>query len=288
MAGQCRDTTCASVRAVSQPRVLLVVPTMGTRPTLLAQCLDSITRQSVAADIAIVAPRDASGVAEIASRHGATLIDDPRAGLAAAINAGIATATPHHEYVNWLGDDDLLEPGSLAATVAALDADHSAVLAYGACRYIDEDDSELWVSKAGPWARRILAWGPDLIPQPGMLVRASAWQAIGGLDTSYRFAFDLDLLLRLRTVGALVDVGVVVSSFRWHSDSLTVGDRTTNLKESEHAKRAALKPFARCLAWIWETPVRVATRVAANEVSRRAQRIQAQRRSADASGARQA
>jgi hypothetical protein len=39
--------------------------------------------------------------------------------------------------VPWLGDDDLLEPGSLTATVAALDADAGAVVAYGSCRYID-------------------------------------------------------------------------------------------------------------------------------------------------------
>lgn len=265
------------MNAVPEPRVLIVVPTLGTRPELLTQCLASIRAQDVPADIAIVTPADAHDARAIASSIGARVIDDPRQGLPAAINIGIATATPAHEFVNWIGDDDLLEPGSLAATTSALDADPKAVLAYGACRYIDEDGSELWVSQAGPWARRVLSWGPDLIPQPGMLVRADAWRSIGGLDTSYRFAFDLDLLLRLRTVGDLVDVGVVVSSFRWHADSLTVGDRTTNLAESERAKRAALGPVARRLAWTWEGPVRVATRLAANEVSRRARRIQASR-----------
>lgn len=272
-----RDPTCASVNAVPQPRVLIAVPTLGTRPELLAQCLASIRAQDVPADIVVVTPADAHDARAIAASIGAHVVDDPREGLPAAINAGIATAELRHEFVNWIGDDDLLEPRSLAATTAALDTDPKAVLAYGACRYIDEDGSELWVSQAGPWARRILSWGPDLIPQPGMLVRADAWRSIGGLDTSYRFAFDLDLLLRLRTVGDLVDVGVIVSSFRWHADSLTVGDRTTNLEESERAKRAALGPVARRLAWTWEAPVRVATRLAANEVSRRARRIQASR-----------
>ena len=41
---------------MSAPRVLLVVPTLGTRPDFLRQCLTSIAEQDVAADIVIVAP----------------------------------------------------------------------------------------------------------------------------------------------------------------------------------------------------------------------------------------
>lgn len=259
--------------AVSGNRVLLVVPTLGTRPDYLDRALASITAQSVPADIVIVAPERAE-TREVAARYGATFLLDPGS-QTKAINAGVGTARPHHDYVNWLGDDDLLEAGSLAATVGALDRNARAAVAYGACRYIDEDDRELWVSRAGPWATRILSWGPDLIPQPGMLVRRSAWEAVGGVDESYRFAFDLDLLLKLKKIGALIDVGQVVSSFRWHADSLTVGDRTTNLQESERAKRASLSPSAQRFAWLWEGPVRVATRAAASEVNRRARKIQA-------------
>ena len=45
--------------------------------------------------------------------------------------------------------------------------------------FLDDAGRPLWVSRAGRWAERILAWGPDLIPQPGMLVRRSAWDAVG-------------------------------------------------------------------------------------------------------------
>lgn len=260
---------------MSAPRVLIVVPTLGDRLAYLEQCLASVAAQDMAADILVVAPpRD--DVLKLADRFGARMLPDP-GGLPAAINAGVAAAKDHHEFVNWIGDDDLLEPGSLAATTAMLDSNPEAVVAYGACRYIDGDGLELWVSRAGRWADRILAWGPDLIPQPGMLVRRSAWARVAGVDESFRFAFDLDLLLKLRRVGRLVDTGTVVSCFRWHADSLTVGDRTANLAESERAKRRALGPTARRLAWLWERPIRVATRVAAAEVSRRARRIEARR-----------
>lgn len=255
---------------MSEPRILLVVPTLGTRPDYLGRCLTSIGQQDVSADIVIVAP-DSTEIHEIAGRFGASHLADPGS-QSSAINLGVASAKAHHEFVNWICDDDLLEPGSLRATTAALDADPHAVVAYGACRYIDENDSELWISRAGPWANRILKWGPDLIPQPGMLVRTNAWHKAGGLDETLRFAFDLDLLLKLQQQGALIDVGQVVSSFRWHADSLTVGDRTASLDESERVKRRALCPRARKLAWIWEKPVRGATRLAAAEVVRRAKR----------------
>lgn len=252
--------------------VLIVIPTLGRRADYLAQTLESIVSQSVAADIVLVAPLDAPAVIEAVTRFGISVIADPGS-LPSAINAGMASAQTHHRYVNWLGDDDLLTPGSLAATRAALEADSGRVLAYGACSYIDEQGRDLWVSKAGRWAERILAWGPDLIPQPGMLVRREAWDQVGGVDESLKFAFDLDLLLKLKRVGTLVDVGTVVSSFRWHSESLTVSDRTMSLDESEAVKRRYLSPNARHLSWLWEKPVRGATRLAAREVTRRARKL---------------
>jgi hypothetical protein len=74
----------------------------------------------------------------------------------------------------------------------------------------------------------------------------------------------------LKKLGPLIDVGKIVSSFRWHPTSLTVADRNHNIAESERAKRSALSPWARNLAWLWEPPVRVATKAAAREVQRRA------------------
>lgn len=259
---------------MSAARILIVVATLGQRIDFLRQTLSSIRDQSLASDVVIVAPTGIAAVADLAAEFGTRLVPDPGS-LTSAINLGMASIEQRHDYVNWLNDDDLLAPGSLAATVRALDDQPAAVVAFGACRYIDPDGRQLWVSRAGPWAPRILAWGPDLIPQPGMLVRTSAWHAVGGLDESFRFAFDLDLLLRLRRIGDVVDVGQVVSSFRWHPDSLTVADRTTSLQESERARRRALGSTARRCAWLWEGPVRVATRIAAAEVQRRAVRLSA-------------
>ena len=266
------DTVSRYSLDVSGARVLMVVPTLGRRPEFLEKNLESIRGQSVLTDIVIVAPAGNAIAERAAERFAAHLIPDPGS-LPAAINAGVAAGLRDHEFVNWLGDDDLLEPGSLAATTAALDTDPGAVVAFGHCRYVDDQGRELWISRAGSWAPRILPWGPDLIPQPGMLVRTEAWRTVGGVDESYRFAFDLDLLLRLKRLGRLKPVDQIVSAFRWHPDSLTVGDRSTNLQESERARLDALPPSARWISFLWEKPMQSATRVAAQRVSARARKL---------------
>ena len=254
--------------------ILVVVPTLGRRLGFLTQTLGSIRSQDVPSDIVIVSPSADSDLVDIAGKFGARLTSDPGS-LTLSINEGVSSGLFDHTFVAWLNDDDVLEPGSLRVTSQALKRNPDAVVAFGSCRYIDEAGRELWVSKAGDWAPRVLTWGPDLIPQPGMLIRAEAWNAVGGLDTSYRLAFDLDLLLRLKEQGNLVKVDRIVSSFRWHPDSLTVEDRRTNIAESERAKRARLGPTARKMVWLWEPPVRWATWLAVHQVNRRARRLAA-------------
>ena len=249
--------------------ILIVIPTLGERVDFLEETLQSIRGQSVAVDIVVVAPLGKAAVASLAQHYHCALLPDPGS-QTAAINLGMASALDRHLFVNWLGDDDRLTQDSLARTAGALTANPRAVVAYGACEYIDTAGTPLWVSRAGKWAPRLLSWGPDLIPQPGMLVRRSAWNQVDGVDTSLRFAFDLDLLLKLRKLGTFVDVGGVVSQFRWHADSLTVSDRTTSLNESETVKRRYLNTRARKVSWVWEKPVRMATRAAAWRVSRKA------------------
>jgi GT2 family glycosyltransferase len=254
--------------------VLIVIPTLGQRVDYLRQTLESIRSQQVEVDITVVTPTSATVARALAQEFRAKVVDDPGS-LPAAINLGVTEAAAQHRYVNWLGDDDLLTENSLQVSIAALTVQPNCVLSYGSCRYIDDTGAELWVSKAGKWADRILTWGPDLIPQPGMLVRKDAWESVGGLDVTLSHAFDLDLLLKLRALGSFTAVDSVVSCFRWHPDSLTVSDRSKSLNESEAIKRRYLTARQNRFKWLWEQPVRVATRIAAQRLNKRAYRLSA-------------
>lgn len=247
--------------------MLVVVPTLGQRVDLLRDSLQSIVDQAPwAPDITMVCPSTSTEALKLAADFGASVADDP-GGLSAAVNVGWALAKPHHEYVAWLGDDDLLRPGSLETTIGALDARPDAVVAFGYCDYIDDADRVLFTSRAGRLAPWLMTWGPDLVPQPGTLFRLSAVRKAGGCDESLRYAMDLNLLLHLRKQGRFVNTRRTLAAFRWHKTSITVANRTASLDEAEMVKRRHLSRPASIIAPIWEKPVRAATRLAVRRVN---------------------
>ena len=260
-------TLDAGPDVVSPGGTLIAVPTLGRRPELLRRCLESIRAQArPEVDLVVVAP-SCPTTAAIAAAAGARLVPDPRrGGISGALNAALATAAPDARYFTWLGDDDLLAPGSLETTTAALENHPAATLAYGWCDYVDEHDRVVFRSRAGQWAARIIAFGPNLVPQPGSLMRLDAVRQVGGLDESVRLAMDLDLFLRLRRQGRFVCVPRTVASFRWHADSLTVSQGRASMQESELVRRRHLTPAYRAAYHCTRLPGRWALSLAKQRV----------------------
>jgi len=259
---------------VTSGKVLVVLPTLGDRIESLAETLRSVDAQRAQVDLTLVlvVPSAATAAVALGRSHGAVIVDDPRTGISPAINAGIAVATDE-EFYAWMGDDDLFRPGGLGALRALLDAAPDAVLAYGACDYIDPEGRVIGTSRAGRAARWLLPWGPDLIPHPGTMIRLDALRAIGCFDVSLKYAMDLDAFLSLRAHGRFVSTTSPVSAFRWHPDSLTVANRAASSAESEAVKTRHLPPALRPVEPLWRVPVRWASAMAARGVSRRALRI---------------
>jgi GT2 family glycosyltransferase len=247
--------------------VLLVVPTLGRRPNLLQASLDSVRAQEIPAlDLVAVAP-PGLGIEAVVESYGGRFVPDPGSGgLSGALNAGLRAARPDTAFFTWLGDDDLLAAGSLAATTRALDDDPGAVLAYGWCDYIDEEGRVVFHSRAGRLATRILGWGPNLIPQPGCLMRYEAAVGVGGLDETVRMAMDLDLFLRLRERGRFIALHQTLASFRWHPDSATVGQEKLSMEESDQLRMKHMGPWASRVYQVLRWPGRLALWLAKRRV----------------------
>ncbi len=250
-------------------RVGIVVPTLGNRPYYLEQCLRSI-RSAGDAHILLVAPESLN----TSDLESASLIDsvvvDAGGGLAAAINQGIQALPKSVEYVNWLGDDDLLAEGSLTISSQILNKESSSVMTFGACDYIDSNGEIVWVNPSGQWAVSVLRFGPDLIPQPGALFRRSAFEAIGGLNTELGWAFDFDLFIRLSKKGKLKFLNQTVAQFRWHPESLSVEHRKKSVSEASKVRISHLPIVLRPISILWEYPVRQATLIAGKRVTAKA------------------
>jgi GT2 family glycosyltransferase len=251
------------------PRVGIVVPTLGKRPDYLKQCLTSI-RCAGEAHILLVAPKEFSPDELKSLSLIDASVEDKGEGLAAAINWGIESLPVDIEYVTWLGDDDLLTKGSLKRSLEVLDSSKDAVMAFGACDYVDGEGRVIWNNRSGQWAVPLLSFGPDLIPQPGALFSRAAFEKVGGLRTDLGWAFDFDLFLKFSKIGKIKYLDQKLAQFRWHPESLSVEHRKKSVAEASQVRVSHLPLLLRPISFLWEYPVRQATLIAGNQVTARA------------------
>ena len=251
------------------PRVGIVVPTLGKRPEYLMQCLQSI-RAAGKAHILLVAPSDFKTEHLVSAGLIDGKIDDPSLGLSEAINLGIKSLSSEIEFVNWLGDDDLLVADTLGLTEKTLLDNLNCIMVFGACDYINSEGKTVWTNKSGQWAVPLLRFGPDLIPQPGALFRRSAFERVGGLSSDFDWAFDFDLFIRLAKIGKVKYLDRTLASFRWHPESLSVAHRIMSVAEASAVRVRHLPGYLKLISGLWEFPVKQATLWAGKRVTSRA------------------
>ncbi|WP_354547992.1 glycosyltransferase family 2 protein [Kaistia defluvii] len=131
-----------------------------------------------------------------------------------AINLGFRGTSG--EVMAYLNSDDLLLPGSLAHVAAYFTNNPDVDVVYGDRILIDENDDEIgrWVLPAHDARALRLA---DYVPQETLFWRRRIWDQVGGLDESFRFAMDWDLLLRFQEAGAkIVHLPRFMGAFRIH------------------------------------------------------------------------
>jgi hypothetical protein len=120
------------------------------------------------------------------------------------------------DVMGYLNSDDALMPGALRF-VAEYFARHPSVDAvYGHRVLIDEEGREVgrWFAPRRSCDDLRLQ---DLIPQETLFWRKRIWDRVGGVDRSFQFAVDWDLLLRFTAAGArIVRLPWFLGIFRLH------------------------------------------------------------------------
>ena len=251
---------------MNQPDCGIVIPTLGTRIDYLMECIQSI-RNAGYTYICVVSPDQQLGKDLLKAGFVEQFVHQSGTGIANAINVAFAHLPDHIQFQSWLGDDDLLENDSMEIARQYLISNPSATAVYGKCRYIDSEGREIGVNKIGSVASRILRFGPCLIPQPGSLIRRTSFKQIGGLDESYDCAFDLDMFIKLQSLGPTKYVGEILSSFRWHPDSKSVQQRRTSVSEASKIRISHLPSSLKTLAPLWEGPISFLTIKSGNVVN---------------------
>ena len=168
----------------------------------------------------------------------------PDKGQADAIAQGFAqTNCGPDDIMGWINSDDYYLPGALAY-VADYFAQHPEVdVVYGHRIVIDENSQEIarwFLPTHEPEVLRL----NDFVPQETLFWRKHVWERVGGLDTSYHFAMDWDLLLRFQATGStIVRVPYFLACFRSHAAQKTSAvmhstgqNEITRLRERTHGR----------------------------------------------------
>jgi GT2 family glycosyltransferase len=235
----------------------IVIPTMGNRIEYLKKCVASVRLASSGiVHLCVVGPDNPELRSLLTDIGVDQFVADTKEGLAAAISKGVNELPEGLEFCNWIGDDDLLRVGSIDTAIDLLRRHPNAPYVFGACDYVDENDFVLFTNRSGRWAVPLMKFGPQLVSQPGALVRRSSLLSIGGLDTSLQWAFDLDMFLRLAKLGRPEYVRTVLAAFRWHDDSLSVGSRQGSVAEASRVRQDHLPRWLRPLSVAWEPLLR--------------------------------
>ena len=235
-----RRFTTARVPGAPPPRVSFVIPVYNA-VDYLEQAVDSARKQTFA-DVEVVCVDDGSTDGSdallefIAADDGRVrVVRQANSGVAAALNRGVAEA--RGELVARMDADDVTVPERIAKQVAFLDA-HPEVACVGSRqRYIDPAGT-VWGESEQPTdhddIERLLlgGWGAA-IQHPSATFRKAAFEAIGGYRKEYESVEDLDLFLRLATVGRLANLPDLLLDYRLHHGSATF---------RKHARQAELVP----------------------------------------------
>lgn len=238
----------------SLPKFTIVTPSFNQAPFVEATMLSVLGQRGVRIDYVVQDGASTDGsrerIAALAAAHSdrsapARVVDwksEPDKGQADAIHRAFQlTNCEPDDLMGYLNSDDLLMPGALAY-VADYFARHPKVdVVYGHRVNIDERSQEI-----GRWITPRMSCDDlrlhDLVPQETLFWRKRIWDKVGGMDPTFQFAMDWDLILRFREAGArFARLPRFLGLFRVHAKQKTqswIGD--VGLREMERIRTRAL------------------------------------------------
>jgi glycosyltransferase involved in cell wall biosynthesis len=135
-------------------------------------------------------------------------------GQSEAINKGFAHAKG--DIAAWLNSDDFYLPGTISAAVREFERHPQAVLIYGNMLAVDEFDRTLNILKYRQLSLVDLLCF-QIIGQPAVFLRRSAFEKAGGLDISLHCMLDHQLWIRIAEQGEIVHIDETWAAARYHA-----------------------------------------------------------------------
>ncbi|MDJ0515895.1 MAG: glycosyltransferase [Trichodesmium sp. MO_231.B1] len=209
-----------------KPRVSVIIPVYNC-PDYIGQAVESVLNQTYSNYELIViddGSRQETRLKLQPYREHIRYVYQENQGVAAARNRGIEMA--QGEFVAFLDHDDFFLPYKLALQVSCFDAQPQVGMIHTGWRRVNQNGE--YIQDVKPWHQipvldleNWVRWMPILFS--AMMFRRQWLEKVGGLDTEFKQASDLDLVQRLALMGCeTVWVQEVTVCYREHdrNDSL--------------------------------------------------------------------
>jgi glycosyltransferase involved in cell wall biosynthesis len=161
-------------------------------------------------------------------------VSEPDGGQADAIGKGFRMASG--EILAWLNADDYYLPGAVSAAVEALRSTGCAVV-HGAWRQVDDAGRTIRDVPVVPFDYLRQLERENRVAQPTVFFTRAAYDAVGGVDPSLRYAMDYELWLKLGARFEVCHVDRVLAAYRYHAASKSVAEYARFAGETWRAAR---------------------------------------------------
>jgi glycosyltransferase involved in cell wall biosynthesis len=221
------------------PRISIVIPSLN-QGRFIEETIRSIVDQGWPdLEIIIIDGGSTDETLAIIRKYEASIafwVSEPDRGQADAINKGLRKATG--DIVTWFGADDVYSAGIFAAVAETWRRTPNSIYAAPVANFYSRGREQL-IRPHGLvienvvqyWTRRSL-WH-----DPGLFWPRSAIEAIGSLDTSLRYAFDYDFLIRALQRAPVEYIDHVAAGFRLHRQSKTISQTEQMMAETAAVSR---------------------------------------------------
>jgi len=209
------------------PQIALVTPSYGQERFIESTMLSILNQNYPRLRYVVQDGGSKDRSAEIIARYAGRLHHWESArdqGQADAVRKGFLHLEPTlgpDDIMAWLNSDDLLAPHALRYVAEYFTTHPEVDVIYGHRIIIDPDDRDVgrWVMPRHDAPS--LEW-IDYIPQETLFWRKRAWDRAGGIDPSFQFALDWDLLARFHRAGCrIVRLPYFLGCFRVHAEQKT-------------------------------------------------------------------
>ncbi|MFZ1041236.1 MAG: glycosyltransferase family 2 protein [Anaerolineales bacterium] len=156
------------------------------------------------------------GSVEIIKKYSPRLaywISEKDSGQADAINKGMRHTKG--DIVAWLNSDDYYLPGTINSAVAAFESNPQAVMVYGNMLAVNQTGQTInQLHYRQLTLEDLLCF--QIIGQPAVFMRRTAFEKAGGLDLSFHFMLDHQLWIKLAAQGPIVHMDQTWAAARYH------------------------------------------------------------------------